>query len=77
MQKPVFNRTRFKKVLRSKTNYRLKNDESDLLVYVVYLDYLSKLIKRSQEKQEEIGSSELSTIHMDQVNNILMKEYRG
>ena len=75
--KASYPKSTFKKVLSSKTKYKFKNDESDLLIYLLYVDYVNKLLNKGREIQESTGSAEISTNHLEIANNELLKHYRG
>lgn len=59
--------SRFKRVLKSKTDLPIANDNTDTLVYLVYMDYLSKLMSG-----EEMSERLLEAKHEE-----LMRYYRG
>ncbi|CAR65944.1 DEHA2G10538p [Debaryomyces hansenii CBS767] len=75
--KASYPKSTFKKVLNSKTKYKFKNDESDLLIYLLYVDYVNKLMNKGRDIQERAGSAEISTNHLELANNELSKHYRG
>lgn len=59
--------SRFKRVLKSKTDMPIANDNTDTLVYLVYMDYLSKLMS-----EEGMSERLLEAKHEE-----LMRYYRG
>lgn len=77
INKASYPKSKFKKVLNSKTTYKFKNDESDLLIYLLYIDYINKLMNKGHDIQERTGSSEISANHLELANNELLKHYRG
>lgn len=62
--------SRFKRVLKSKTDMPIANDNTDTLVYLVYMDYLSKLLN-------EAGQEGMSERLLEEKHEELMRYYRG
>lgn len=62
--------SRFKRVLKSKTDMPIANDNTDTMVYLIYMDYLSKLLEEA--RQEGMTERVLEEKHEE-----LMKYYRG
>ncbi|CUM49727.1 uncharacterized protein AC631_05489 [Debaryomyces fabryi] len=77
VNKASYPKSQFKKVLNSKTTYQFKNDDSDLLIYLLYVDYVNKLMNKGRDIQERSGSTEISTNHLELANSELLKRYRG
>lgn len=77
VNKASYPKSKFKKVLSSKTSFKFKNDESDLLIYLLYIDYINKLMKKGREIQESSGSSDISIGHLGVANTELVKHYKG
>ncbi|EGV62366.1 hypothetical protein PSN45_001100 [Yamadazyma tenuis] len=65
------NQRKFKKAIQNKSKLRIKNDSSDLLMYLIYIDYLNRLIKQSQV------NGTISVVKLKQENKTLSKQYRG
>lgn len=61
-----YNQSRFRRVLAGKSDLTLKKDNTDVLVYLVYVHYLSKLGKQGY------GEAELRRRHAE-----LMRRFRG
>lgn len=70
----AYKKLQFKRVLKAHTKHSIKNDNSDLLVYVIYLSYLKKLVEGSQEASE---TGEITVRSLDAVNEDLMRQFRG
>lgn len=66
----VYPQSRFKSVLARKTGLKIAKDNTDMLVYLVYMDYLSKLLTSS-------GDKELTERDIELAHEILMRRYRG
>lgn len=73
----IYPKNKFKKALGSKTSYKFKNDESDLLIYLLYVDYVNKLMDKGHDIQKKSGSSEITTRHLELADKELEKHYRG
>lgn len=71
---PSFPRATFNKVAKARCDVPLKRDESDVLLYLIYMDYLNKLVRSSQQAA---GAAEISVRDVDAVHKKLMKKYRG
>lgn len=67
----MINKPKFRKAIQSKTKLGIKKDLSDLLIYLIYINYVSKLIEGSGE------NGELSVRKLMETNNALMKQFRG
>ncbi|OBA21666.1 hypothetical protein METBIDRAFT_42163 [Metschnikowia bicuspidata var. bicuspidata NRRL YB-4993] len=61
---------KFKSELAKKTSLKIAKDNSDMLIYLVYMDYLSKLVHSS-------GGKELTERGIEKAHEKLMKKYRG
>lgn len=81
--KKSYSLTRFRRIVKKvvrengNTDVQLKNDQSDALIYLLLMDYLTKLIKQSESVREEQGTSELRPEQLNQVHERLMKYYQG
>ena len=53
---PSFPRATFNKVAKARCEAPLKRDESDVLMYLIYMDYLNKLV---HESQVQAGAADL------------------
>lgn len=60
----------FKKVLKKKTSFKLKNDGSDLLIYLIYVDYLQKLSNGGVE------NGQISLPRLTEQHNHLLRTYK-
>lgn len=60
----------FRKVIKAKTNLPIAKDNSDMLVYLIYIEYLHQLLNGATEK----GMSERS---IEDVHAELMKKFQG
>lgn len=60
----------FRKVIKAKTKLSVAKDNSDLLVYLVYIEYLHQLLGGISER----GMSERS---IEAVHDELMKKFQG
>lgn len=61
--------SKFKKIIQKKTKLKLKNDSSDTLIYLIYLDYINRLVK------ESLVDGQLDTTKLK--NNNLVRKYKG
>lgn len=66
----IYPQSSFKKLLRARAGLALANDNTDMLVYLIYMDYLAKLLRSN-------GKGELSEATIQNRHNQLMKRYRG
>ena len=71
---PSFPRATFNKVAKARCEAPLKGDESDVLMYLIYMDYLNKLV---HESQVQAGAADLSVRDVDEAHKKLMRRYRG
>lgn len=63
------------KVKKAKT---LKRDNCDLLVYLIYVNYMNELIKQSANSEIGAGEEgEITQYRLDKSHEDLMKKYRG
>lgn len=60
----------FRKVIKAKTNLPIAKDNADMLVYLIYIEYLHQLLDGATEK----GMSERS---IEEVHAELMKKFQG
>lgn len=63
-------RSSFRKVIKAKTNLPVANDNSDMLVYLVYIEYLHQLLSEAQEKG-------MTAKTIEQVHENLLKRFQG
>lgn len=63
------NQRRIGKLIRSKT--RIKNDSSDTLIYLIYLDYLNRLVDSSST------NNSIDPQKLKQQHERLLKAFRG
>ncbi|KAF8004273.1 hypothetical protein OXX80_004559 [Metschnikowia pulcherrima] len=68
--KGSYPQSRFRAVLAKKTSHRIAKDNTDMLVYLVYMDYLSKLLHRKD-------GTELTERSIEEAHEKLMKQYKG
>ncbi|KAK6456450.1 uncharacterized protein RJT20DRAFT_44753 [Scheffersomyces xylosifermentans] len=57
----------------------LKNDNSDLLIYLIYVNYLSELVAEGGDPKNG-GSGmegEITVARVEKAHEMLMKKYRG
>ncbi|CAI5755756.1 unnamed protein product [Candida verbasci] len=78
----TYNQPAFRKTLISKLNefgaVGLKDDNSDLLIYLIYINYLNDLIRQSSTKENGFGNE--GTITEERLENVdfkLLKKHRG
>lgn len=55
----------------------LKNDATDLLVYLNYMQFLTTLVKEVKILQMKDNSEELSPVHLNNIRSMLLKKFRG
>lgn len=55
----------------------LKNDATDLLVYLNYMQFLTTLVKEVKILQMKDNSGELSPVHLNNIRSMLLKKFRG
>ncbi|KAF5210364.1 putative 54S ribosomal protein [Clavispora lusitaniae] len=60
----------FRRILKGKTKLSLTNDNTDMIVYLIYMDYLNKLMT-------EASSTGLTERGIEQAHEGLMKKFRG
>ena len=65
----TYQQNRFRRLLRSKTPLRITNDNTDMLVYLVYMKYLSTIMQSCD--------GELTEHAVEEVHDRLMRRYRG
>lgn len=66
----LYPQSRFKRVLKSKTSMPIANDNTDTLVYLLYMDYLSRLLN-------EAGQDGMTERALEERHEELIKQYRG
>lgn len=85
----TYNQSHFKRMLTLKLNSEsesrvtkkksLKNDNSDLLIYLIYVNYLSELV--AEGSNPENGGSgakgQITATRLENAHDKLMKKYRG
>ncbi|ODV82028.1 uncharacterized protein CANTADRAFT_4074 [Suhomyces tanzawaensis NRRL Y-17324] len=90
-QSKTYNQGRFRRVLQSKLvatddgvlkpkhKATIANDNSDLLIYLIYVNYMSELLKEgASSRNGDSGSEgEVTTERLDHAHAKLMKRYRG
>lgn len=77
--KKTYRKSAFRKVLKSKTDNgcSLKNDSCDLLVYLIYLNYINRLTLDIEDSQRTNGNTDLNKEQFDEINDKLMRQYKG
>lgn len=72
-------RAKFKRVVREKLRKRknLKNDSTDLLVYMNYMFFMKTLIREAKKLQQQDQTDELSVVHINNVRSAVLKKFRG
>ncbi|GMM34979.1 hypothetical protein DASC09_023040 [Saccharomycopsis crataegensis] len=72
-------RSRFKKIIKSKLQKQksLKNDSTDLLVYLNYMLFLKTLLNEAQALQSKEDSEELTVVHLNNIRSSVLKRFRG
>lgn len=60
----------FRRILKTKTELGIANDNTDMLIYLIYMDYLGKLMSTASED----GISERK---IEENHEQLLKYYRG
>ncbi|CAH6718235.1 hypothetical protein CLIB1444_01S02168 [[Candida] jaroonii] len=65
------NQTKFKKDIQKKTKLTIKNDSSNLLIYLIYVNYLNNLIENST------SNNEITMTNLIKENETLLKKFRG
>lgn len=83
----TYNQSQFRRVLQSKVSKpssdsdkkikknRFKNDDCDLLIYLIQVKYLSELMKEGSRENGEDG--ELTASGIELAHTMLMKKYKG
>lgn len=61
-----YDQSKFKKILNSKTKLKFKSDNSDLLVYLIYIHYLNKLVKE-----------DVNDVKLEERHKLLLKQFKG
>lgn len=77
MARAAYLRARFKRALRAHTRRGFRNDGSDLLIYLIYIDYLDTLLREGRRILESRSSSDIYTEHLQEANEEVMRRYRG
>lgn len=67
---------KFSKVVKAHTQFRIKNDGSDLLLYLLYVDFLKRLLKQGHSILRSTGNRELNSRLLDEAEKTLIKHYR-
>ncbi|CDK29462.1 unnamed protein product [Kuraishia capsulata CBS 1993] len=70
-------RSKVKKILRKKTSMKLRNDSTDLIIYLNYMRFMSAVLAESERLAVENSSSEILPSHLDRAKIDLMKVFRG
>lgn len=61
-----YDQSKFKKILNNKTKLKFKSDNSDLLVYLIYIHYLNKLVK-----------DDVNDVQLEERHKLLLKQFKG
>lgn len=61
-----YDQSKFKRILNSKTKLKFKSDNSDLLVYLIYIHYLNKLVK-----------DDVNDVQLEERHKLLLKQFKG
>lgn len=82
----TYNQSSFRRVLRSKLNSNegsntvgIKSDNCDILIYLIYMNYVNELINEGAKSQNG-GAGEEGEVTEERLNNAndkLIKKYRG
>lgn len=64
-------------MLRAYTRRGFRNDGSDLLIYLIYIDYIDTLLREGRRILESRSSSDIYTEHLLEANEKVMRRYRG
>lgn len=72
-----YDKSKFKKVIQLKTKLPIKNDNSDLLIYLIYINYLNKLIISGNNEDDDDNLDELNEIKLKKKHQLLMKKFGG
>ncbi|KAH3674346.1 hypothetical protein WICMUC_003372 [Wickerhamomyces mucosus] len=70
-------RSQIRKVIKSKTQKKLANDSTDLLIGLNFQLFLKDFAKRAEEISDKTGSSEVQPYHFKQAAEETLKRYRG
>lgn len=65
------NQRRISKIIKGKSRVKIKNDSCDTLIYLIYLDYLNRLINESTH------NNVVDLQALKQQHEILLKTFRG
>lgn len=69
-------RSKFKKIIKSKTPLLVRNDSTDILIYLNYMHFYEKLIANAKRCAIRDGSSEILSKHLQEAKQITMKEFK-
>lgn len=61
---------RFKRLLQSKSGKSIANDNTDTVVYLIYMEYLSRLIREASRDGADEGA-------IQEAHEELMRRFRG
>lgn len=56
---------------------KLRNDSTDLVVYLNYMRFMSALLAESEKLAVENSSSEILPSHLNRAKTDLLKSFRG
>lgn len=68
---------RFKKVIKKKSEKRIKNDSTDLVLYLNYLHFLRLMLNRANQLSIQDNSSEILPSHLQEAKIEFLKRFRG
>lgn len=68
---------RFKKVIKKKSEKRIKNDSTDLVLYLNYLHFLRLMLNRANHLSIQDNSSEILPSHLQEAKIEFLKRFRG
>lgn len=60
----------FRRILKGKSSFSLADDNTDMVIYLIYMDYLNTLMA-------EASSTGLTERSIDQAQVLVMKRFRG
>lgn len=76
----TYNQKRFRKVLQTTgVSKPIKKDNCDLLVYLLYVNYMNELVKKASSAQTggPGDDGELTKFRLDKAHQELMRRHRG
>ncbi|ODQ61356.1 hypothetical protein WICANDRAFT_61912 [Wickerhamomyces anomalus NRRL Y-366-8] len=70
-------RSSIRRIIKSKTDLKLANDSTDILINLDYMLFVRDLMFEAEKLADKSGSSEILSTHLRMARVNVLKKYRG